>query len=113
LANVVPRVGTKFVYDYGFGDDWLHELLLEAILLPEPRVFYSRYTGGERRASPEDTGGPWVYPGYLEARSNAKHPKYVLRQSHGRFDPEAFSLDVVNRNLRKQFRRPRTDSAAG
>jgi hypothetical protein len=37
LAEVVPRVGTQFTYLYDFGDSWEHDLVLEAILLPEGR----------------------------------------------------------------------------
>ena len=35
LGEVVPRVGTQFAYLYDFGDSWEHDLMLEAILLPE------------------------------------------------------------------------------
>jgi len=31
IHHVVQRVGTEFEYVYDFGDDWEHDLLLEAI----------------------------------------------------------------------------------
>jgi hypothetical protein len=39
LNRMVGRVGDGFEYVYDFGDDWRHEILLEAILLPSPDVF--------------------------------------------------------------------------
>ena len=56
LRNVLPRVGTAFEYLYDFGDDWQHDLVLEAILLPEPDQQYPRCIAGERRCPPEDVG---------------------------------------------------------
>ena len=40
LLEVVPRVGTEFTYLYDFGDSWEHDLILEAILLPEKNAQY-------------------------------------------------------------------------
>jgi len=38
LQEVVPRVGTRFQYLYDFGDSWRHDLLLEAVVLPDPEA---------------------------------------------------------------------------
>jgi len=38
IHHVVQRVGTEFEYVYDFGDDWEHDLLLEAILQPDPNI---------------------------------------------------------------------------
>jgi hypothetical protein len=99
IQDAVQRVGTQFDYWYDFGDDWQHQLLLEAIMLPEPRVQYPRCLAGERSAPPEDVGGPSGYADYL-------------LQGSGRFDPEAFSLDDVNRQLHKAFRAASSTAAA-
>jgi len=42
IHHVVQRVGTEFEYVYDFGDDWEHDLLLEAILQPDPNIPYPR-----------------------------------------------------------------------
>ncbi len=54
LSDLVPRVGTMFTYLYDFGDNWRHDLLLEAITMPAAEVHYPRCIGGERRTPPED-----------------------------------------------------------
>lgn len=105
LRDVVPRVGTSFEYAYDFGDDWCHELLLEAILMPEPGQAYPRCIAGERRAPPEDVGGTSGYEEYLQALADSQHEEHEnMLQWRGPFDPELFSLDEVNRQLQKKFR---------
>jgi hypothetical protein len=105
LCDAMPRVGTQFLYLYDFGDNWRHDLLLEAILLPESSEQYPRCIGGERRTPPEDVGGTTGYEEYLEAIKDPEHEEHenVLRW-RGAFDPEAFAPDEVNRRLRKRFR---------
>ncbi len=105
LGDVVPRVGTQFEYLYDFGDSWRHDLLLEAILLPEPAMQYPRCIAGERRAPPEDAGGTPGYEEYLEVLADPEHEEHEnMLQWRGPFDPEAFSPDHVNARLRKKFR---------
>jgi hypothetical protein len=56
LNRIVDRVGDSFKYVYDFGDNWRHDILLKAILLPTPDVFYPRWRGMGRwktRADPE------------------------------------------------------------
>jgi hypothetical protein len=105
LCDAVPRVGTQFLYLYDFGDNWRHDLLLEAILLPESSEQCPRCIGGERRTPPEDVRGTTGYEEYLEAIKDPEHEEHenVLRW-RGAFDPEAFAPDEVNRRLRKRFR---------
>ena len=104
LREVVPRVGTHFEYLYDFGDSWRHDLLLEAIVLPDLGVQYPHCLAGERRAPPEDVGGFPGYEDYLEALADPEHKEHenVLRW-RGPFDPEAFSLTAVNQQLQKKF----------
>jgi Plasmid pRiA4b ORF-3-like protein len=108
LREVVPRVGTQFEYLYDFGDSWRHELLLEAIVLPDLGAEYPRCLAGERRTPPEDVGGSPGYEDYLEAMADPEHKEHenVLRW-RGPFDPEAFSLTAVNQQLQKKFRSAR------
>src|SRR5436309_10032920 len=88
LRDVVARVGTQFVYAYDFGDDWRHDLLLEAILLPEPDQQFPRCIAGERRGPPEDVGGTSGYQEYLEAMADPEHEEHEsMTQWRGRFDP--------------------------
>src|SRR5919108_5111185 len=56
---------------------------------------------GKRACPPEDCGGIWGYAGFLEAMHDPQHPEHeeMLEWAGGEFDPEAFDLDEVNREL--------------
>ena len=56
---------------------------------------------GKRQGPPEDCGGPWGYAEFLEAIGDAQHERHeeLVDWIGGRFDPEAFDLEAVNRNL--------------
>jgi hypothetical protein len=102
LCAVVPQVGTSFEYVYDFGDNWRHELLLEAVVLPEPEQQYPRCLAGERSGPPEDVGGPWGYASYLEALADSNHEEHEsMLEWRGPFDPELFSLAALNRRLKR------------
>jgi Plasmid pRiA4b ORF-3-like protein len=105
LCDAVPRVGTQFLYLYDFGDNWRHDLLLEAIIMPESLTIYPRCIAGERRTPPEDVGGTPGYEEYLEAIVDPEHEEHenVLRW-RGAFDPETFLPGEVNQRLRKRSR---------
>jgi hypothetical protein len=108
LCQVVTQVGTQFVYLYDFGDSWRHDLLLEAILLPESTAQYPRCIAGERQTPPEDVGGTLGYEEYLEALADPQHEAHEdMLQWRGPFDPESFSSDDINGRLRKRFRATR------
>jgi hypothetical protein len=105
LREVVPRVGTPFEYLYDFGDSWRHDLLLEAMVLPDPEAGYPRCLAGERSAPPEDAGGPSGYADYVEAMTDPGHEEHEnMLQWRGPFDPEAFSLTTVNQQLQEKRR---------
>ena len=106
LNRILKRVGETFSYNYDFGDDWQHDILLEAILLPEPEAFYPRCIAGERNGPPEDVGGPAGYAGYLEALADPDHEEHENWLTwRGRFDAEDFSLDRINASLKRAFHR--------
>ena len=46
------------LYTYDFGDEWQHEILLEAALPPDPDVELPGCVDGEGSCPPEDSGGP-------------------------------------------------------
>jgi hypothetical protein len=104
IHHVVQRVGTEFEYVYDFGDDWEHDLLLEAILQPDPNVPYPRCIAGERNCPPEDVGGAGGYENYLVALADPEDEEHEdLLAWRGPFDPEAFSLAAINQQLQKKF----------
>ena len=106
LHEVLHRVGQKFLYTYDFGDGWEHDLRAEAILPADPQASYPLCVAGERCGPPEDCGGIWGYENLLEALRNPDHPEHddMLEWIGGRFDPESFSLEDINAELKSKFR---------
>ena len=102
LHQVVPQEGLKFRYDYDFGDGWLHQVLLEKILPPEPGQEVPLCITGRRACPPEDVGGMWGYYHFLEAIGDPEHEEHAeyLEWVGGEFDPEAFDIEEVNQALR-------------
>lgn len=101
LAGVVGDRIKRFRYIYDFGDDWMHEIVVEKILPGDSGTLEIACLGGRRRRPPEDCGGPWGYYEFLEAVGDSNHPEHEekLEWVGGAFDPEAFDLGSVNRNL--------------
>ena len=101
LSQLVAQGVKKFTYTYDFGDDWQHILQIEKTLPAEAGVHYPRCTAGKRACPPEDCGGSWGYPDFLEAIQNPEHPEHEdrLEWIGEDFDPEAFDLDAVNEEL--------------
>jgi hypothetical protein len=82
---------------YDFGDDWRHEILLEAILLREDRRKYPRCIGGAHACPPEDCGGIPGYHHVLEVLANPDDDEHeeMLEWLGGKYDPQAFSAGKV------------------
>jgi hypothetical protein len=101
LFRVLGKVGAKAVYTYDFGDGWDHEIVVEKRLPPEAGLAYPVCIDGKRHGPPEDCGGVPGYYSLLEAIRDPLHPQYKESRDWlgDDFDPEAFSIDPVNRRL--------------
>ncbi len=101
LSSVLSRAGAKALYSYDFGDGWEHSIVLEKVLEPEPGRAHPVCVAGKRNCPPEDCGGPYGYYMKLEARNDPGHPEHgeTLEWMSEDFDPEAFSIEAVNRRL--------------
>jgi hypothetical protein len=109
LSAILPAQNRRprFHYEYDFGDQWMHQLIVEERFPPEQGVKYPICAAGQRTCPPEDCGGPSRYPYFVEAISNADHREHeeMLAWVGGDFDPENFDLESVNKNLRHMRRR--------
>lgn len=102
LSQVAPA-GARFTYRYDFGDNWEHRIDVEAVEEADREVSYPRCTAGRREAPPDDIGGAWGYPAFVEAVTDPNHPEHdEMVDWYGRddFDPEYFNLDGINDALR-------------
>ena len=101
LEQVVFVQGQRFAYQYDFGDNWEHDILVEHILARAPGTRYPVCIDGSRACPPEDCGGPWGYAELLEIIQDPSHEEYLdrLEWLGEGLDPEAFNLDLVNQRL--------------
>ena len=101
LGEVVAEGHTRFRYDYDFGDDWRHTIDIEKTLSAEEGVRYPRCVKGQRACPPENCGGPYGYPYFLEKIDDPEHEEHedALAWVGDDFDPEEFALDEVNEGL--------------
>ena len=102
LSDIVPAGGKKFrfVYEYDFGDGWMHEIQVEKI---EDGKTKAECLAGARACPPEDCGGPWGYPDFLAAMSNPKHENHkdMVEWIGGSFDPEAFDPKAATKAMKQ------------
>ena len=105
LQDVAPEVGDRFCYIYDFGDDWEHDIEVEAVTPAEPGVVYPRCVAGRRAGPPEDCGGVGGYEDLVAVLTDPGHEEHEERlewlglDSADHFDPAAFDVTAVNRHL--------------
>lgn len=98
LANLLTRRSDEIVYEYDFGDSWIHRIKLEkripsAEVSPVPKC-----TDGRRACPPEDCGGVYRYADLLDALTDESHPEHddALDWMGDDFDPEKCDLEEIN-----------------
>ncbi|MGW6485393.1 plasmid pRiA4b ORF-3 family protein [Streptomyces sp. NPDC055059] len=105
LDQVAPHTGDRFGYTYDFGDNWEHDILVEAVEDAEPGTAYPRCLTGRRACPPEDCGGVWGYEYLIEILADPAHEEHDDRlewlglDPADQFDPAAFDLAEVNTAL--------------
>ena len=105
LSAVAPRPGARMRCLYDFGDDWRHDIAVEAVSRIVSDVHYPRCTAGRRAGPPEDCGGVWGYADLLEILADPQHEEHAERlewlgiDSADEFDPAAFDLAEINVEL--------------
>ena len=107
LSAVLQRVGAKMIYTYDFGDSWEHAIVFEKQLPPDPDTKYPTCIDGKLACPPEDCGGIPGFYDLLDALADPNHDRHEeLREWIGDdFDPQAFSVENVNRMLSPARRR--------
>lgn len=69
-------VGETCIYEYDFGDAWVHEVVLQGIVIVEKNKRYPVCSDGAMACPPEDCGG---IPGYFhltEVMTDPEHEDY-------------------------------------
>jgi hypothetical protein len=113
IRTLLRRGGGRALYNYDFGDDWMHEVRLEKEVPLEKGAYLPQCLEGKRACPPEDCGG--IY-GYADIVRMLKDPTFepengpreeLLEWLGDEFDPEAFDADAVNAKFRPTTRRSR------
>lgn len=106
LLELLSAPGDKLRYTYDFGDDWVHDILLEKVLRETPENTYPHCMAGKGRRPPEDCGGVWGYADLKDILADSGHEEHqdmldwLCLVSADAFDPSAFSIDDVNARLK-------------
>ena len=97
IADSFREPGTLAEYLYDFGDDWQHEVELEAVLERVPKKKYPVCVDGARACPPEDCGGVPGYENFLRIIADPTDEEYEsTRRWVGRpYDPSAFDPKKV------------------
>jgi hypothetical protein len=98
LAKLLIREGSKIRYDYDFGDNWEHDIVLEKVLPFDPSQPLPYCLTGKRACPPEDCGGVWGYQELLQVIADPSHEDHeeMLEWVPDGFEPEVFDIDEVN-----------------
>lgn len=102
LEKIAGRKGSRFIYEYDFGDSWEHEIVVEEILPVEEGKYYPVCLDGKKACPPEDCGSTPGYEEILKALKNKKNPQYreLLKWVGDEYDPEYFNIEEVNEMLK-------------
>ena len=106
LGSFLKRPGDSIIYEYDFGDSWVHVVRFEReVEESEVRFGLPRCVGGENACPPEDCGG---FPGFdrvkkaLAKPSSREYREMIdwLDIYYPNYDPKEFSLGAVNKILK-------------
>lgn len=102
VSDLAPVEKSKFLYEYDFGDGWLHKIVLEKILPPDASFKHPVCLAGRNACPPEDCGGIGGYEYLKEVMANPKHAEHEQMKTwlDRDFDPAFFDLEGANVLLR-------------
>lgn len=100
LSNLV-KVGERFSYLYDYGDDWQHDITVEALLPADVTSVTPLCIAGANACPPEDVGGIPGYTDFLDILSDPSHDEHLsmLEWCGGGFDPTVFDQAETNRRF--------------
>jgi len=103
IFSEIVEAPMRFHYRYDFGDDWLHEVVVESVE-PVPLVLkFATCVDGQRACPPEDCGGIGGFERLVEAlrRPDPSEPVDYRQWAGHPFDPEEFSMAATNAALQR------------
>ena len=103
VADLAPMPKKKFIYEYDFGDNWEHEILVEKALPVDVAFKHPVCLAGANACPPEDCGGIPGYYDLLAALADPKHEQHEEMKEWvgGAWDATRFSLEDANAGLKR------------
>ena len=97
ISEYYEKIGDSAEYEYDFGDEWKHEVVLEKILARGKGIKLPKCLAGERTCPPEDCGGTWGYERLLKTISDSSDDEYqsMIEWLGGEYDPDYFDEKKV------------------
>lgn len=104
ISDLLTIEKDAVMYEYDFGDGWVHNISLEKISQSEANSKYPVCLDGAMNCPPEDCGGIWGYAQMLEVLENPDDGEYksYIEWLGGEFDPENFDAGEVNKLLARK-----------
>ncbi|WP_340686883.1 plasmid pRiA4b ORF-3 family protein [Amycolatopsis coloradensis] len=99
------KPGGRLLYNYDFGDNWDHEILIEEATAATSDGRYPRCVAGQAACPPEDVGGTGGYARLIQILGDPGHPEHrdvvdwLGLDDPDQFDPARFNLDEANQRL--------------
>ena len=103
-------INKRMLYEYDFGDGWLHCIEFEGLHEKQPDKKYPICLDGERACPPEDVGGTPGFYDFLAIISDPDHEEHesMLTWAGGCYNPEEFNpkrvkFDNPNKRWKRAF----------
>jgi hypothetical protein len=101
LSTLLKAEKDSILYEYDFGDGWVHKIILEKILDFDPAKKLPYCVTAKRACPPEDCGGIWGYADLLKIIEDPEHDEYegMLEWLGDEFDPAYVGRRETNQLL--------------
>jgi hypothetical protein len=107
IITLLKKEKDQVLYEYDFGDGWIHTIELQKILSADDKLSYPYLLSGKGCCPPEDCGGIWGYYNMVEAINDPKHPEHDdLQEWTGleAWDVDDFDLELHREDTWSAFK---------
>lgn len=104
VSDLLKAENENIIYEYDFGDSWMHDVLLEKILPYDQKHQQPVCLDGAMNFPPEDVGGLPGFYQMLEALQDPQHEDYeeYMEWLGEIYDPEYFDREEINELLKEE-----------
>lgn len=107
ISELLAKPKDEIIYEYDFGDGWMHLIEVRKVLDPESGMKYPVLTDGAMACPPEGCGGIGGYAELVEAMKNKRTKRYreLIEWLGEAFDPLEFDIAAINAAYFKDFKK--------